>query len=336
MNGSRTFVGLRYVSPAICVALGFQAIAGAGGFDPWTQTARYELEQRIDLGKWASAEADSVRLWLPMPADNEYQHVLSKVIESPWKYRETQDANGNRFIYLEPGSGQVAGGEIVMRFVIERSPHVGIAASKAKPGTPLDPRRHLGAQSRIPLDGKVKQYAEEAGAGLRTDAKRIRAYYNYVIKIMQYGKYGDGWGRGDAAWACDAKYGNCTDFHSVVIGMCRSQGVPARFVMGFSIPADKIEMQINGYHCWAEAYDREFGWLPMDASEAWKSQRLDKYYGRLPSDRIEYAVGRDLILEPPQQGQPLNYFIYPYAEVNGKPAGKIPWKMRVRRISEHG
>lgn len=332
MSGSRTIVGLRYVLLATCVAMGFQAVAGADDFDPWTQTARYELEQRVDLGRWASAEPGSVRLWLPLPADNQYQRVLSKVIESPWKYRETQDANGNRFVYLEPGGGQSGGGEIVMRFVVERSPHAGIARSKAKPDTPLDPRRHLGAQRRIPLDGKVKQYAEEAGAGLHSDAGRIRAYFDYVTKMMKYGKYGDGWGRGDVVWACDAKYGNCTDFHSVVIGMCRSQGVAARFVMGFSIPAHKTETQINGYHCWAEAYDREFGWLPMDASEAWKSQRFDQYYGRLPSDRVEYAVGRNLILEPPQHGEPLNYFIYPYVEVNGKPAGKIPWKMLARRV----
>jgi hypothetical protein len=30
-------------------------------------------------------------------------------------------------------------------------------------------------------------------------------------------------------------------------------------------------------------------------------------------------VGRDIRQDPPQQGEPLNYFIYPYAEVDGKP-----------------
>ena len=30
-------------------------------------------------------------------------------------------------------------------------------------------------------------------------------------------------------------------------------------------------------------------------------------------------MGRDLALKPPQRGAPLNYFIYPYAEIDGAP-----------------
>ena len=33
------------------------------------------------------------------------------------------------------------------------------------------------------------------------------------------------------------------------------------------------------------------------------------------------SSGRDLLLEPRQQGGPVNFFIYPYVEVDGKPAG---------------
>jgi transglutaminase-like putative cysteine protease len=44
---------------------------------------------------------------------------------------------------------------------------------------------------------------------------------------MRYDKTGTGWGRGDVLYACDAKKGNCTDFHSLFIAMARSQGIPA-------------------------------------------------------------------------------------------------------------
>jgi len=36
-------------------------------------------------------------------------------------------------------------------------------------------------------------------------------------------------------------------------------------------------------------------------------------------NRVQFTVGRDIRLDPPQQGDPLNYFIYPYAELDGKP-----------------
>ena len=33
---------------------------------------------------------------------------------------------------------------------------------------------------------------------------------------------------------------------------------------------------------------------------------------------VGLTFGRDLILEPAQQGPPLNYFVFPYAEADGK------------------
>ena len=35
--------------------------------------------------------------------------------------------------------------------------------------------------------------------------------------------------------------------------------------------------------------------------------------------RIAIGTGRNLVLNPPQSGEPLNYFMYPYAEADGKP-----------------
>lgn len=34
---------------------------------------------------------------------------------------------------------------------------------------------------------------------------------------------------------------------------------------------------------------------------------------------MQFSRGRDLKLAPPQSGEPLNYFIYPYVEVDGNP-----------------
>jgi hypothetical protein len=45
----------------------------------------------------------------------------------------------------------------------------------------------------------------------------------------------------------------------------------------------------------------------------------DYYFGNLTADRVAFTVGRDITLVPKQDGPPLNFFIYPYVEVNGKP-----------------
>lgn len=314
------------------VAASLLPAAASQAFDPWSEPARYELEYRADLGALGSQAGDPVRVWLPMPAMNAYQTVLSSQVEAPWPHRETRDAYGNRFVYLEGVGAAPAGSAALLRFAVERRPARGVSQAEAREGTPLDPKLHLGAQRKIPLDGVIREIAEQQSRGLDTDAEKVRAFYDYVYRTMRYSKEGEGWGRGDAVWACTSKYGNCTDFHSLFMGMARSQGIPARFVIGFPLPPDKEEATVAGYHCWAEVYEAERGWLPLDASEAWKAKRKDDYFGTLPSDRVEFTVGRDLVLEPPQAGEPVNYFIYPYAEVAGAPVASVPWTLHFRRV----
>ena len=141
--------------------------------------------------------------------------------------------------------------------------------------------------------------------------------------MMKYDKSGTGWGRGDAIWACDAKRGNCTDFHALIIGMARSQGIPARFAMGVPLPEKRGAGEIPGYHCWAELFVGG-RWVPIDSSEAAKALAVNDvakknyFYGHHDENRLEFSRGRHVVLNPPQKGEPLNFFVYPYAEVDGK------------------
>ncbi|QDV35556.1 transglutaminase-like domain-containing protein [Tautonia plasticadhaerens] len=141
---------------------------------------------------------------------------------------------------------------------------------------------------------------------------------------MTYDKSDTGWGRGDALYACDVRRGNCTDFHALLIGMARSVGIPARFAIGLPLPGERGAGEVAGYHCWAEMYVGGRGWVPVDASEAAKEPaRKDYFFGHHDEDRLEFSRGRHLTLEPPQQGPPLNFFVDPYAEVDGVPHGEI-------------
>jgi len=47
------------------------------------------------------------------------------------------------------------------------------------------------------------------------------------------------------------------------------------------------------------------------------------YFGNLTEDRVLFSRGRDITLEPPQKSPPLNFFIYPYVEVNGQTHEKV-------------
>ncbi|PYU05152.1 MAG: hypothetical protein DMG34_08945 [Acidobacteria bacterium] len=155
--------------------------------------------------------------------------------------------------------------------------------------------------------------------GCKTRLRKRGPSTTYVIATMRYDTSGTGWGNGDAIWACTAKCGNCTDFHSLFIGMMLAAGIPARFEIGFPLPADRHDGAVPGYHCWAEFYVEPYGWIAVDASEAWTHpDKKDYFFGAHDDNRLQFTVGRDIRLDPPQQGDPLNYLIYPYA-LDGKP-----------------
>jgi transglutaminase-like putative cysteine protease len=91
---------------------------------------------------------------------------------------------------------------------------------------------------------------------------------------------------------------------------------------------------VSGYHCWAEFYLKGVGWVPVDASEAAKNpSKREYFFGAHDENRVEFSLGRDLTLAPRQQGDPLNYFVYPYAEVDGKPFAAIDKSFNYRDLS---
>jgi transglutaminase-like putative cysteine protease len=212
-------------------------------------------------------------------------------------------------------------------------------AGRAEKLSPAERSEYLKAEPLVPLDGPVLALAREAVRGKRTVAEKARAIYAKVTALVRYDKSGTGWGRGDALYACDARAGNCTDFHALIIGMARSQGIPARFAIGFSIPAARGTGEIAGYHCWAELYV-DGVWIPIDSSEASKAlaagrpELKDYFYGHHDADRVELSRGRHLTLSPPQKGGPINFFIYPYAEADGKPLTTVEREFRYSDVTD--
>jgi hypothetical protein len=241
---------------------------------------------------------------------------------------------GNRILYLEAKAG--ADGTVPLRLVyLVTRKEVRGESGKA---TDEESGLFLKPDAKVPAEGKYLKLLE--GKKLPANQMELsRALYDIVNSELRYSKKGEGWGRGDVEWVCDSKYGNCTDFHSLFIALARSNKMPGKFEIGFPLPEKRGSGEIPGYHCWAKFRPAGMGWVPVDISMANQNPKLTDYcFGNLTEDRVTFSVGRDLDLVPKQDGPPLNFFVYPYAEVGGKPytADKIKRKFSYEDVGPNG
>jgi len=269
---------------------------------------------------------ERVRVWIPLAHADDFQDVKVASQSGDLPLRQVrQPEYGNEVLYAETSKANKGEYRFLVDYDVVRREHVVLVNGKPVTDTPsakvprVELARFLEADRLVPVTGVPAQLAEQETKGAATPLEKARDIYEYVFRTMKYDKSGTGWGHGDTLWACDSKHGNCTDFHSVFISMARAEKIPARFQIGFPIPADKPSAEIPGYHCWAEFYLDSTGWVPVDISEAWKHpEKHDYFFGAHDVNRVQFTEGRDLKLAPAQEGAPLNYFVYPYVEIGGK------------------
>jgi len=268
------------------------------------------------------APGGRIRVWIPIASSDTYQQVKLVSAKGDLALDKTREPKyGNEMFYADARVSDKSELHFDVEYEVVRHERHALTSGSQVVKTSLtssERRRDLQADVLVPITGVPADLALKVTQGKTDPLDKARAIYQYVFNTMRYDKTGTGWGRGDVLYACDAKKGNCTDFHSLFIAMARSQGIPARFEIGFPLPADKHSADIAGYHCWSDFYIEGRGWIPVDISEAWKHpEKKDYFFGSHDVNRIQFSMGRDLVL-PHQEGKPLNYFVYPYVEVDGK------------------
>jgi transglutaminase-like putative cysteine protease len=269
-----------------------------------------------------STAGKKVRIWIPAAQSDAFQDVKIISAKGDLPFKKTRESKYGNEIYFAEGNVRQPDLHFDIQYDIVRHERRALSPSPHLEKTALTPREReedLQPDALVPITGTPADLAAKVAQDKTGSLDKARAIYDYVFTTMRYEKTGTGWGRGDVLYACDAKKGNCTDFHSLFIAMARSQGIPARFEIGFPLPTDKHSGEIAGYHCWSDFYVDGKGWIPVDISEAWKHpDKRDYFFGSHDANRVQFSMGRDLRLKPPQDSKPLNYFVYPYVEADAK------------------
>lgn len=294
------------------------------------------LEFNYEVATGELPEGKTVDIYIPLPAEHAGQLILEQSLQSSIPGRKGQEMHHNNGYYrITRSSDSDVPINAHLRWTVKRNT---VHAGSERELGDAEKTQFLAPNALVPVDHEVLQPILEEIREQRSDdspAATARAIYDWVVDNVEYKKVGTGWGNGDTFWACNERYGNCTDFHALFVSLARSEGIPARFEIGFPVPQTRQAGDISGYHCWVQFYLPGEGWVPIDASEAAKNpDKRELYYGTHPSDRIHFTTGRDLVVSKASEKDPLNYFIYPYVEVDGKPwQGKIKTQLSYREVS---
>jgi len=320
--------GLLMMSPAP-----FGAAADSPDGPPATRTVELTYAFTVrDLPE----DADEVLAWIPLPRDEDHQtlHHYTIDAEKP-PTRTEEDELGNRYLRFDLSEASRRGEDLVAisaTYRVTRTAYRALDGGGTRKVSDEVARRFLSANQLIPLEGPISREARMVAGEATGTVRKARRLYAHIAETMTYDKSGEGWGRGDAMYACSVRKGNCTDFHSLFIGEARALDIPARFVMGLPLPPDESAGEIGGYHCWAQFHTPAHGWIPLDASEASKSPALrEELFGGLDANRVCFTIGRDITI-PGTSAGPQNYVIYPHVEVDGSTWDKVKTDLSYRDV----
>ena len=164
-------------------------------------------------------EGPSVRVWIPLPQNGDQQQVEVASKDLPANAKTTMEKkHGNKMFYFEPkGSGDA---NFHVTYKITRKELLGLKQPGKEKLTGKEKEKYLAADALVPLGGKPKELI--ANLSLSDDPIEAgKQLYLRTDEHMMYDKSRPGYGTGDANWACDSQFGNCTDFHSLFISFAR-------------------------------------------------------------------------------------------------------------------
>jgi transglutaminase-like putative cysteine protease len=288
-----------------------------------------KITMEFDLSAHSSDQ--EAQLWIPYPLSDRDQ-IISQ-IKISGDYSESAVYSDQKFstpiLYARWNKGaksrkMVFSFNVVRHEVIRRD-----FPGKEAAWDPADYSMWLTGTSLGPIDGPVKALADKITKGETTVLGKSKAIYDWICKNMYRDPKTIGCGPGDVCSLLERPGGKCTDIHSVFVALCRAASVPAREVFGIRQGKKSPQDITKWQHCWAEFYLPGYGWVPVDPADVrkmmlkhdlklgdQKTKGYQKYFwGAWDQYRVKLAMGRDLVLNPPQHGNPINTFGYPYAQI---------------------
>jgi transglutaminase-like putative cysteine protease len=298
----------------------------------WAMKASGTITMEFDL---SSHDQDKMaQLWIPYPITNSNQKISNIFIDGNYSSSGvyTEGKFQSPMLYARWDQG-VKNRKLTFSFDVERQEVIRRNFPKTESvWDPVDYALYLAPTRLGPIDGEVERLARIITAGETTVLGKARAIYDWTCDNTYRNPETRGCGFGDVYRLLKEPGGKCADISSIFVALARAAGVPSREIFGIRQGKKHVQNISKWQHCWAEFYLPGYGWVPVDPADVRKMMlteeltlsdaKTDKYreyfWGGIDPYRVKIGEGRDLNLNPPHLGQPVNYLMYPFAQVGNK------------------
>lgn len=314
--------------PAIALLIGVLALTLSGCVEKKvadsgdTHKARFRMTTKA-IVTGVPAGAKVLDVWMLYPQDRSNQTITDVQVKSPYPIEVKHEKEyGNAILHARVENPK-KDFEISIDFGVDR--REALTDFKKRQSKALsDPgnfKNYLRYDKVGALTALLQGQSDRVTRGKKGNIAKAKAIYDYMAKtyIYDYDKKNLPTVRGDLTVFCQTKKGRCTELSTLFATLARAQGIPVKYVDGYVL-RNHDSGEIGGHCCWVEFWASGYGWIPVDLATAKKFPQDGEYYfGNTDEWRVEMVTGRDLVLEPPQQGPPINAWIDPYAEIDGQP-----------------
>ncbi|MBQ8693544.1 MAG: hypothetical protein IJ520_10420 [Synergistaceae bacterium] len=297
--------------------------------------AAYTGKVAFDVNLKDAEKAEKAELWLPYPLSDANQTITDMDIKSNGAKVGVESDPKTGAVYLHATWTKTgATPSLSMSFKIDSHYAKNTNIVETMDGLPADTLKYLEATPSLPID---KGFCADASLQIKQDAKfldRAKKVYDWVLEhTFRDEGVKEGCGLGLPIRTIEEKQGGgkCADISSVFVALARASGIPTRDVYGLRVDPAKSGEITGNYHCWTEFYLPGTGWVMADPADVRKKMLGDKLEDvKDPKSQkwAEFFWGGDELLrialnrdtrETMHGNTTLTYFMYPYAEIDGKP-----------------
>lgn len=289
---------------------------------------RFEVTTRVTL----LDSSGPARLWLPLAQTAAgYQTTLEMRSQGNGRNELVRDATYGAALLRSTWDSGAAPQQVEVVQTVATSDRGSL------PFVPLSQaarRFWTSATPSAPIDGIVRATADRITAGRTDPRERLRAIYDWVVDTTWRNPKTPGCGRGDIKSMLETGNfgGKCVDINSLMVGLARAAGFPARDVYGIRV-GDSRQFPSLGksgditkaQHCRAEVFLEDAGWFPLDPADVRKvilEQKLsvdslevralrERLFGNWEMNWIGYNSATDIEL-PGAGGQKSNFAFLMY------------------------